>query len=91
MDVLLLGAEVALDSSDTSNDDTSPSRDMSPPVVTHIDLATWLTEIISFGRFSLTLRLLDASLLARVVAWLDAQIVEGDAASLQQIRDAFVQ
>jgi hypothetical protein len=55
-----------------------------------IDLMQWLKEIITFDRFSLTIRLMDASLLSRVVAWLDSYSGD-DTDTLQLVRTAFTE
>lgn len=76
VDVLLQGSEASTESdSDNNANDT-------------INLMVWLQEIITFDRFSLTVRLLDAALLNRVVVWLDAYRGD-DLANLQLIRKAF--
>lgn len=80
LSVLLEGGEASVE----MNRDSNATSDNS------IDIIKWLQEIITFDRFSLTVRLLDADLIKRVIAWLDAY--SGDATTeLQLIREAFRQ
>ena len=78
LDVLLQGSDSLLEHGD-SNDTT-----------TSIDLMKWLKEIITFDRFSLTVRLLDSHLLDRVIHWLDS-CTDDNVTDLQLIREAFAQ
>lgn len=77
VDVLLQDGEASM-GNNSDSDDTE-----------NIDLMKWLGEIITFDRFSLTVRLLDATLLNRVIAWLDAYSGDG-AADIQLIRESFM-
>mmetsp|Transcript_11154 Transcript_11154/g.20668 ORF Transcript_11154/g.20668 Transcript_11154/m.20668 type:complete len:118 (+) Transcript_11154:550-903(+) len=82
LNVLLDGATSAAASKSSEPSEEEP--------IESIDLVKWLTEIITFDRFSLTVRLLDAALLARVLAWVDSLGILEDE-NLQHIRDAFSQ
>jgi hypothetical protein len=81
LDVLLQGASASADASKVSENEP----------IDEIDLVKWLTEIITFDRFSLTVRLLDANLLKRVVEWLDSFNSSASSEFLQPIREAFSQ